>query len=125
VDEHDVADDERVPLMPAQRAGRERPGHLQLADVVRGDLVQRAETLQVVGPAGHDPLVAVIRHRRQLVGRRRLHRRGLRGALRRGALRRASLRRRGERRGDGRGDGQPGGRERVREAIHSQLRSET
>src|SRR5262249_8259365 len=43
VHEHRVADDERRPLVAAQRPGRERPRRPQVLHVLRSDLTERAE----------------------------------------------------------------------------------
>ena len=38
MDVHDVADHQRTAFMATQNAGRKRPRHLQLADIIGGDL---------------------------------------------------------------------------------------
>ena len=73
---HHVADDERRTLVPAQDAGREGPGHLQVADVLGVDLVElRVAGVGVV--AGLDRVVRRVADRldHAVVGERRNARR--------------------------------------------------
>ena len=53
---HHRADDQRVPFMTVQNAGRERPGGLEVLHVRLVDLGKRAVTLQVGSPTRHRPL---------------------------------------------------------------------
>src|SRR5712664_289882 len=46
--------------MSPQRAGGEGPGRHEGADVRRRDLIERAESLQIVGAASHRPLALLI-----------------------------------------------------------------
>ncbi|OIQ74144.1 hypothetical protein GALL_442100 [mine drainage metagenome] len=64
---HHVADDQRTTLMAAQHPGRERPGHLQFADIGRRDLLQLRVTRIGVVTRRHHPVVRVLRHLDQLV----------------------------------------------------------
>ena len=57
---HHVADHQRVAFMSAQGAGGEGPGRHHGADVRRSDLIERAESLQIVGAASHRPLALLI-----------------------------------------------------------------
>ena len=50
---HHVADHQRRTLVAAQHAGGEGPRRLQLADILRGDLIQRRIALVVVGDGRH------------------------------------------------------------------------
>ena len=62
MDIHNVADDERAAFVAAQHAGREGPGHLELADILCVDLVQLGiEGIGVVA-RGHHPIFRVLRH---------------------------------------------------------------
>ena len=64
---HGVADHQRRPLMPAQNARRERPGHLQILDVVGRDLVQFAIAGEGVVLARRHPLVRIFLHLDQIL----------------------------------------------------------
>ena len=55
-----VADDEGRSLLSVLRADREHPGGLQLADIRRVDLVERAEPGVGVIPRWHHPLLRVL-----------------------------------------------------------------
>ena len=63
-DVHRVADHERRRFVALLDAGRERPGDLELLDVIRRDLGQAAEPEALVVFAGHDPLAVLRRLRR-------------------------------------------------------------
>jgi len=76
---HHVAHNQRRALVAAQHARRKLPGELHLADIVRRDLLQRRVTLVKVVARRRNPLLRVLRERRQFVrpGRgRRLRRLG-------------------------------------------------
>jgi hypothetical protein len=62
MDVHDVADNQRAALVAAQNASRERPRHLQLADIVGRDLLELGETLVGVIARRHHPFLRVLRH---------------------------------------------------------------
>ena len=62
MDIHHVADDQRPAFVAAQNAGRERPRHLQLADVVGRDLLELRVTLVSVIARRHHPILWVLRH---------------------------------------------------------------
>ncbi len=64
---HDVANDQRAALVAAQHAGRERPGHLQLADVLRVDLLELRVAMVRVVAGRHHPLFRVLRHLDEVV----------------------------------------------------------
>ena len=59
---HHVADDQRLAFVPAQRAGRHRPSHLQLAGIRRRDLLESAVAPVRVILAWRHPLVGVGGH---------------------------------------------------------------
>jgi hypothetical protein len=64
---HHVADDHRRTFVPAQHAGRERPGDLQVTDVVLVDLVERGEAGVGVVLRGRHPLGVVLLQLDELV----------------------------------------------------------
>src|ERR1700746_314669 len=64
---HDVADDERSAFMATQNAGRKRPRHLQVADVLSGDLLELRVTLVGIISCRHHPIFWVLRHSDQLI----------------------------------------------------------
>src|SRR5919109_4085938 len=63
---HDVADDEWSPFMAAQNASRKRPCHLQLANILGGDLFELGVTLVGIVSCPHHPIFWVLRHSDQL-----------------------------------------------------------
>jgi hypothetical protein len=67
VNVHRVADDQRSAFVAAQHAGRERPGHLQLADIGRGDLIEFRVPLIGIVAGRHHPLLGVLRQLDQFV----------------------------------------------------------
>ena len=67
MDIHDVADDERPAFVAAQNAGRERPRHLQLADVVGRDLLELRVPMVGVISCRHRPFFRVLRHPDQFI----------------------------------------------------------
>ncbi len=67
VDVHDVADDQRAAFMAAQHAGREGPGNLELAHVLRVDLVELGIAGIGIVAGRHNPVFRVLRHLDQLV----------------------------------------------------------
>ena len=60
---HRAVHDERRRFLPAQDAGREGEGHLKVADRLRGDLVQRAETSGGIVLRRHRPAAVIPRRR--------------------------------------------------------------
>jgi hypothetical protein len=58
-DLHRVVDDERGGLVPLQYTRRERPGRLELLDVLRVDLVQPTVSGTRLVLSGHDPLIVI------------------------------------------------------------------
>src|SRR5262245_34040249 len=64
---HDVADDERSTFMATQNAGRKRPRHLQVADVLSGDLLELRVTLVGIISCRHHPIFWILRHSDQLI----------------------------------------------------------
>src|SRR5262249_45181798 len=64
---HDIANDQRSAFMAAQNACRERPGHLQVADVLGGDLLQLRVALVGIVSCRHHPIFWVLRHSDQLI----------------------------------------------------------
>ena len=62
-----MADDERLPFVTAQRAGREGPDLMQLLDVVGVDLIEGAVAGARVVLAGQRPLVIVALPRYQIL----------------------------------------------------------
>ena len=77
---HDVAYDERPSFVAAQDAGGERPGDLQLAGILRSDLLELGIALIGVISRRHHPVLRVLRHLDELVVRMR----GARGEQRHG-----------------------------------------
>ena len=71
----DVADDQRCAFVAAQHAGGERPRHLQLADVLRGDLIERGIALVVVGDGRHHHVLRIRLHLHKVVSGRAVQRR--------------------------------------------------
>jgi hypothetical protein len=67
VEVHHVPHHEWVAFVSAQRTRGHGPGSLEIPDVVRVDLSERAVALQVVRPARHHPLVGVPREGRQIL----------------------------------------------------------
>src|SRR5262249_38145102 len=64
---HDVADDQRVTFMPTKNPGRERPRHLQLADIVGSDLLELGVALVGIISCRHHPIFWVLRHLDQFI----------------------------------------------------------
>ena len=71
---HDVADDQWCAFMAAQHTGGECPRHLQLADILCGDLIELRIALVVVGDRRHYHVCRILLHLDQVFARR-----GLRG----------------------------------------------
>ena len=57
---HHVADDERRAFVAAQNAGRERPGDLELLDVLSGDLVELGVPVVHIVTGLDAPLLGVL-----------------------------------------------------------------
>src|SRR6476660_233285 len=62
MDIHDVADHERSTFVATQDASRERPCHLQFADIIGGDLLELGVALVGIISCRHHPALWVLRH---------------------------------------------------------------
>src|SRR6516164_11682973 len=64
---HNVPDDERTALVPAQDPGRERPHRTEVLGVILVDLAEFAISRVCIVAGRHDPLIGVFRERDQRV----------------------------------------------------------
>ena len=62
VDVHHVADYEGPAFMATQNTSRERPCHLQFADIVGGDLLELGVALVGIVSCRHHPIFGILRH---------------------------------------------------------------
>src|SRR6267154_1674369 len=67
MDVHDVTDHERPTFVATQNASRERPCHLQFADIIGGDLLELRVALVGIISCRHHPTFWVLRHSDQLI----------------------------------------------------------